>query len=250
MRKTLIWMIALIVLISSVNAIQNIQVVADNSGIIIEYPKDQYYQQNAAISLRFRAYNSSNYMLDNTTTTCTLYTCLSDCNSVYKAEMDFNTAQGDFYKNLNSSFTDTLKSKPYLVHCVSDTEAGFLSASYQVTKDGFPPETPSGFLTALILLPAILGILFIIGSALLGEDHNIFKMFLFILSPFPFIASFHFGLLAIIKFYNFGVMEELIGSTVYWLSWLLFGMISYWFIYIFIKLVHASAQKKKERLKY
>lgn len=102
----------------------------------------------------------------------------------------------------------------------------------------------------IILIPLILGIIFLVGSATLGEEHTPLKIFLFLLSIITFFVSLHWGMLSVVRYFNFEPLEDAIGSTVYWFG-LSFGVIiTYFIIYLFYKLVHASAQKKEERMKY
>jgi len=106
-------------------------------------------------------------------------------------------------------------------------------------------------IAVIILLPMLLGIIFLIGAVTLdNEQHKAMKIFLYLLSMVPFFTSMHFGLLAIVKFYNFPELQELIGSTTYWVA-IIFGLlITYFIIYLFTKMIHQAAQKKNERMKY
>lgn len=106
-------------------------------------------------------------------------------------------------------------------------------------------------IAAIILLPMLLSILFIIGAATLdNETHKALKIFLFLLSIIPFFASMHLGLVSTVKFYDFPELQDTIGSTVYWVG-IMFGVIvTYFLIYIFYTAIHAAALRKKERLKY
>ncbi len=112
-------------------------------------------------------------------------------------------------------------------------------------------EGANVIIAAIILLPMILGIIFLAGAVTLdNEQHKAMKIFLYLLSIVPFFASMHFGLLAVVKFYDFPELQELIGSTTYWVS-IIFGLlITYFIIYLFTKMIHQAAQKKKERMKY
>lgn len=104
---------------------------------------------------------------------------------------------------------------------------------------------------ALIFIPLILSIILIIASlGLDGEDHSALKIALFILSIVPFFASFHFAAISVARFYGFTDLIDAIGTTTYWIGMFFFVLIVYFLIYTFIKLVHAAAQKKKERLNY
>lgn len=112
------------------------------------------------------------------------------------------------------------------------------------------PKRDYMMIAAIILLPMLLGFFLILASNGLGDDHVALRLFLFLLSPIMFMVSLHFGLVSLIKFYNFPELQDIIGNTVYWFG-LVFGVIvTYFIIYLFIKLVHTAAEKKKERLEY
>ena len=102
----------------------------------------------------------------------------------------------------------------------------------------------------LILAPLIFGLFLLIGAFSLSQEHAPLKIFLFLLSIVTFWTSLHFGLIALIKFYDFPELQGLIGSTVYWVA-IIFGvLISYFVLYLIAKMTHAAAQKKEKDLEY
>lgn len=105
-------------------------------------------------------------------------------------------------------------------------------------------------LTIIILLPILLGTFFIIGAVSLDQEHKALKLFLFLLTVPMFFISMHFGLLALIKFYDFPELEEMIGTTTYWVAWIFVAILSYFMLYMLYKGFHIAAQKKEEKLKY
>ena len=105
-------------------------------------------------------------------------------------------------------------------------------------------------IAAIILIPMLLGFFLLIGATGLGDDHVELRLFLFLLSPVMFIVSLHFGVVALVKFYNFPELENTVGATVYWFSLILGGIVSYFFLYILIKIIHSVMEKKKDRLEY
>lgn len=102
----------------------------------------------------------------------------------------------------------------------------------------------------IILIPILLGLFMLFGSFSLSEVHNPLKIFLFLLSFVPFFASMHFGMLAIVKFYDWPELQNLIGSTTYWVGAMFGIIIIYFVIYLFWLGTNVTAQKKKERLEY
>ena len=105
-------------------------------------------------------------------------------------------------------------------------------------------------LAIIILLPILLGLFFLIGAGTMGEDHNVLRMFLFMLSVILFFVSLHMGLLTVIKYYDFPELQDLMGTTTYWVG-IVFGVIvTYFIIYLVYKMFTAAANDKAERLEY
>lgn len=108
-----------------------------------------------------------------------------------------------------------------------------------------------GLIAAIVLLPLFFGIFALVGAVTLnGEDHGALKVFLYLISFITVWVSFHFGLLTVIKYYDFPELQNLMGSTTYWMAIIFFAIVVYFLIYVFIKGVHVAAQNKKERLQY
>lgn len=111
-------------------------------------------------------------------------------------------------------------------------------------------EDDTMFFGILMLLPMILGIFLIIGATSLGEDHNVFKIFLYLGSLATFFISAHFGLITLTNLYDFPELEGLMGTSIYWISLVFFVVLSYFLIYVVTKAIRMAALKKKERLEY
>lgn len=110
------------------------------------------------------------------------------------------------------------------------------------------PKRDYMVIAAIIIIPMLFGLFLILAANGLGDDHVVLRLFLFLLSPIMFIVSLHFGVAALIEFYNFESLQNIIGDTVYWFG-LVFGVIVvYFIIYLFIKMVRNIAEEKKEKL--
>lgn len=132
--------------------------------------------------------------------------------------------------------------------CYRDDTIGF-NRTYFSTETC--EEVTSMWEFGVIILPFLFGILLIIGSIGLSQDHNVLKIFMFLLSFITIFSSMHFA--SIIVAYRFPILTELqdaMGQTVYWAGRIVFIFIAYFMIYGFIKMVHHIAQKKEERLQY
>jgi|TARA_R100000501_G_C2618176_1_gene111659 hypothetical protein len=112
-------------------------------------------------------------------------------------------------------------------------------------------EEDKMIIAIIILLPMILAIVFLIGAFITDADeHRLLKLFLFLASMIPFFTSMHLAMISLVKFYNFPEMQDLIGSTVYWVGIIFFIILTYFMMYVFYIATHVAAQKKKERLNY
>lgn len=105
-------------------------------------------------------------------------------------------------------------------------------------------------LAALVIAPLLLGLMFLLGSFFLGEDHTVFKIGLFILSPITFWTSMNFAVIGVSEIYNIPELINIIGKTTYWTGMFFFITLTYFLLYGFYKIVNVAAQKKKERLQY
>lgn len=103
---------------------------------------------------------------------------------------------------------------------------------------------------ALIMLPMIFGGFLLYGSKSLDEEHTSLKWFLFLLSFAMLFVSLHFGLISVVKFYDFPELQNLIGSTVYWYAWTFALLVMYLFVYMIWKGMAMRTQRKEERLRY
>jgi len=140
------------------------------------------------------------------------------------------------------NFTNITHTGNYIVRLCDGSTRGI------IIKEGAEREM---IIAIIMLLPMILSIAFLVGAATLdSEEHNALKIFLFLLSIIPFFISMHIGMVSLVKFYDFPELQNIIGSSVYWFG-ILFGVIvTYFIIYLFYMMVHAAAQKKKEKMRY
>jgi len=112
------------------------------------------------------------------------------------------------------------------------------------------PEEDKMIIGVLILLPMLLGFFLLIGALNMADQHVPLKIFMFLAGFVFFWASMHFGVTAVVEFYDFPAMEELAGTTVYWVGVTFFAIVSYFFIYAIYIMFKTAAQAKKAKLEY
>lgn len=111
-------------------------------------------------------------------------------------------------------------------------------------------ESGNMVLAAIILIPLLMGFIVMFAAFSLGEDHNALRIFLFLLTSVMFITSLNYGMLAIVKYYNFPELQNAIGSTTYWFGWVFAVLILYFMIYFIYKITLAVNENKKSKMEY
>lgn len=102
----------------------------------------------------------------------------------------------------------------------------------------------------IILLPMLLGIIFLVGSVALKDGHVVLKIFLFLMSLFTFFTSFHMGLLYVIKVYGWTDMQNTIGSATYYFMLIISVIITYFILHFLIVVLKGMMDRKKERIEF
>lgn len=140
-------------------------------------------------------------------------------------------------------------------YVISDITRGSYSASINCTKNVTNyyigeckfkvKEEDNMIIAVLILIPILLSGVLLWGASMLdAEVHKSLRTFLFIFSIIPFFASLHFGLISVVKFYDFPELQNLIGTSTYWIGAILAVILFYFLIYIFYTMVtHAKEQR-------
>jgi len=111
-------------------------------------------------------------------------------------------------------------------------------------------ESGNLVLAAIILIPLLMGFIVMFAAFSLGEDHNALRIFLFLLTSVMFITSLNYGMLAVVKYYNFPELQNAIGSTTYWFGWVFAVLILYFMIYFIYKITLAVNENKKSKMEY
>jgi hypothetical protein len=145
-------------------------------------------------------------------------------------------ASNTYYNYMNSS-----NPTAYGVDEFTVTNCSITSSSVTVNDS---------MLGIIILLPLILGFFLLWGANALGEEHQALKVAFFLLVPITFFASFHFATLSVIKYLDFPELQDLIGTTTYWVGAIALILFSYFMIFIFTNATHIAAQRRQERMGY
>lgn len=161
------------------------------------------------------------------------------------AVMDNNGVDLKFV--LGANITNSAGYYAYIIHCNSTTQYGFIADFIEIGASKVN-EIGGNPLSLIMLLPLLMGVLFMIFALLLNpEEHAVLRIFLMISSLLTYFGSSWIGLQTIIRYYG---LPELQDSTTFML-WifgsLIFVVISYFFIYAIYKGIKMAAQDKEER---
>lgn len=118
------------------------------------------------------------------------------------------------------------------------------------TREIYVQAEDTNMLSIIILIPLVFGFFMLIGAMSLGQDHQVLKIALFLLSPITIWVSFHYAMIALVSYYGLTELQDAIGTTTYWMAWMFFLLLAYFIIYAIWKATNVIAQKKNERLQY
>lgn len=228
-----------------------------NDALEIVYPKITTFQKDADFDLYFHVYNSTSHLLENHTATCDIhiYNVTSNEHIIVQNLARANNGK-EFEIEVPANVSSVIGWHQYIVTCKGNTSAGqnqsgFLSSSFEISEDGFPKQdAPSSFLWVVILLPFLLGVIFVVGSATMSEEHGVLKIFMFLLSAPMFFISLLIGMKTVVRFYNMPEVLNGLGDSIYVIA-IIFGLILvYFIIYLVIVILDWIATNKRERLEY
>jgi hypothetical protein len=106
-------------------------------------------------------------------------------------------------------------------------------------------------LGVIIILPMLLGLAFLISGFLLDPmKHQALRLFLFLLTPPMFWTSVHYGVIALIRYYNIPDLVSAIAQTTLILSWVYVAIVSYFFIFFIYDAFTGWRERKKTEKEY
>lgn len=253
MNKTILSALALILILSSMALAAPKFTIQTNSqgGLTIIYPETQVFKYGSNVRLYFHVYNASQ-MVNGTTTNCSI-DIYNKTNNVQIVDTPLSASGHDFSYLLNMSNLHT-GLYGYLVTCSKTSglpEVGFVAGSFYLSTDGEDEQNNAWVIPALLIfLPLLFGWMLLQWCVSLGDDHAEIKIFLSILSLMTVFISMWWGMVSIIKFFEWTQMQDAIGFVT-WILALVFVVIWAYFIIYFIRMALKAAKEARiERLKY
>lgn len=122
-------------------------------------PKFDYYKFGENIELNFQVYNSSGFLLDNTTVSCEFH--LYHENGYHVLNQTLNYHYDEFYVTLNNSILDNERQYTYIMWC-ENSEGGFISSNFIVNQSG--SETVNNFFPTILVFLILIGVYFFFGD--------------------------------------------------------------------------------------
>jgi len=225
------------------------QVSNDVGGLSIAYPKAQAFKFGEDFDLYFHIFNSTaGNLLTNTGVNCSIHIYNeSDNKHIVRSRLTY-VGDYDFEYEVNNTLFSKTGFYPYIVYCWSgNVSGGFVSDELLISLDGEGElsSVNSMFLFAIILLPLLFGFLLIKWVGTLGDEHNVFKLFLSLLSVGTLFASLWFAVLCVLKFFLWVSMSDAL-STLLLVYGIVYAVMIFYFLIFLIKSIFFGAMKNKD----
>ena len=205
---------------------------------------DFYFKKGNIINLKITCHlNGAN--CDNTIN-CNL-TSFYPNSSVFvdNKAMTYNAAYFDYTlpaTNITGVFNNDMV-------CYSGNISTFSLFSYEINNRG-NNEQPSFMNALLILIPLILGIIFIFATFGIGDDHPVLKIGLLLFSMLTFFMSLSIAIINIGYYNTFDSLIDTLGMWIYVYGTIYFLIIVYFILYAIAKLTSMLHSDKEQKLNY
>lgn len=220
-------------------------------GLIIIYPKNSFYHNDGNLTFHYHIFNATNDLQINVSVGLSCYIHVYNGSNKHLIEdklvLDSNGMELKYALPYN--ITNKTGEYPYLVWCnTTNGQGGFISDSFEITNDG--KEKEGGYLLALFIgiLPLLIGFLLLKWSDILGDEHNIIRLALMLMSFTTIFISLWLTTAGVVRFVSWPEMEESLGTITLIFGGLYFAVLSYFIIYLLRKVFIGIQKSKEERL--
>jgi len=175
------------------------------TGAVILYPKDNYYQQNSEFSFHVHFINGSGYAVNTSNFECIGHFYSSQGSHLAELESIDDSNGWDDYFRLNDTVTGVKQTIPYNIWCNStQNEGAFVSGSLKINDDSEYDETAGGLIVAIILI-GIFYLLMKIAVNIDEERHAVMKLLFILVSIWFAVGS--LGLAKFVAVTNSGIFD-------------------------------------------
>jgi hypothetical protein len=221
------------------------QVSLNTEGLQIEYSKTFDHQYNNPLSLNFHTFNTTDGYPINSGVSCDLHLYNSSGERIFVDTQTQTELVYDFKFDITTDNFTNIEQMSYIVNCNNSKQGGFVSAPLDVNVTGQNQDSLY-FLMLIFLIPILIGVFSLIGSHRLGEEHDIFKVGLFLFSLTCFFASLWLSHIIVATMYP--LFTELVDFIAYvtWIYGLVLAVIIYYFLIYYIKIMFHQAAGRDE----
>lgn len=217
-----------------------------DSELTVIYPKRDVLKVGVPVTLHTHVFNASGIPVTNETVNCTLHIYNGSGVHILNEQMGFDGVEWEL--DINATVLGVVGSHAFIIFCHDGFIGGFASGAFEITTDGVV-ESGSDAWVFLAFLPFLFAFLLVVGARLFDPvTHWVLHVGAYLLSLVSSFAGLWYAALVVIKFAEWGEMQE----AVAWWTWAVGIMVAvfvvYWMIYVFVLLVNVAAQKKEKRL--
>ena len=224
------------------------------ASLLVVLPDRDTLKMGRDYTLHTHLFNYSANPIGGYNASCQIHIYNESGRHVIEAEMGRDSNGMEYYYTFNGTKETSISQRiSVLVYCEGNNtylnQYGFEKKGYDITINGKEEvkTTPVGGLVAVIIIPLVLAFLLLLGSMSLDpEEHNFFRIFLFLASIVGVIISAWFASLVVNNYYQLELMGNAMADFTFWTGIFLFIMVAYVLIWIFAKLIHKSAQRRNE----
>ena len=218
-----------------------------SSGLVMAYPKIDYYKLGNNITLNFHVFNSSGYYVTKNDCYFHLYDNLG--NHILKKKMYRDSLDSfDYEVDINKTVLRTTQRYGFISFCNGTQGSGFDSGSFFVTHSGLDVSS-SGF-SVSVILPLVFGLFLLVGGFLIGPEHVLIRPFLWILSLLSVFVSTYLA----IDLFNEELLTSGLSNGLSWFVWVagvvVALLIFYLCLFLFSTIMSVRKQKRERELEY
>ncbi len=248
MKKTTTLIFFFLLILPIVFSVPPVQVYEPDvvDSLQLQYTALPYMKTNTDYLVGVHVYNTSSGFPISNDVSCHFHVYNVTLNEIINIEKNTPTKENYFAFYIGGKNFTEVGTYAYEIHCNTSLVGGFVAGLVTATETGEPYTDNLILMAILILLPLIFIFILLFGTVFMSDEHTVLKIIVWLLTPVFFFLSFHLGLISVAKFYYFPSLQNLIGTSTYWIGIVSSVFITYFIIYLFYKLTKQAAQEDEE----
>ncbi len=184
-RKGVIFFVMFLFMIQLIGAVKpSVETSTEGVGLEIEFPIIEVFPVNSDIELNFHIFNSTNFILDNTSVICYLHMFNVTGNHLVSGNLTYDPTELDFFYIADKSLFKNYGKYSYVVYCHDDNEAAFLGTEFEVSTIGLSQEETGFHTLGMVLGLGIIAFLFLFFAWILDKEHSLLRIILMMFSVY------------------------------------------------------------------